>query len=476
MILSRGPPAVSMRSNFLVSCEKLDVEGPIFESSCVITSLLSRIFEMNEYSASVAYGEPVLVDENDEIIDYPSASASYLNPTNDSVSVVDSYFFDIIDELAQDPDFIQDFGPVAMPIAQTTNARPVNSQGQPPMTAVSFAVADGIADDAGIIADSASYVSSPSFSDSFYFNVIEDQFQLQQYNQFLLDEENKKQTSEESKQSYYAPPVTYAFPASTFEKALSEGKESESKCSLAEEGNYGWNEKGSEFAPMKAPRLSKKMNRAIKQKNSVKAVKFENSLKVPNVLKVSKADVPSTATATATGPVVNAKSRAASMRQRVEGKFKKLQTKWVSAADFFVKGNSGSPVSPYSNGGGTGVSGVSGRGIDTLPNYPPVAVGATGSFHPTPPAAATAPVRGAVVNHVWNKWNQPPLDYGLPTGMQHYGASSSSSSSSSGHPNWSVHPSAMHYTGSSSSGTGEVNQSYTSRFGRLDLSSGGENS
>ena len=434
---------------------------------------------MSDYSASVAYGEPVLVEETDEISEYPSASASYLNPSNESVSVVDSYFFDIIDELAQDPDFIQDFGPVAMPIAQT-NARPISATDRrPPVSAMSYAVADDFVTEAGILPDSASYVGSPSFPDSFYFNVIEDQVQIQQYNQFLLDEERKKQALAESKQMFCTSPVTYAIPASTFEKSLTEEKESEEwKSCLAEEGNYGWNEKASalEFAPMKAPRLNKKLNRAIKQKNNVKAIKYEKPLKMPSV--VTNFKLATDAGLEVTG--VSAKSKAASMRQRVEGKFKKLQTKWVSAAEFFVKTNSNSPVSPYSQQGVGTVGRVdpySHRVIDTLPNYgttTPLSAVASGSG-----AAVTGGgvpgARSVVVNPVWNKWTQPPLDYGLPSGMQLYSNSASGGSSSSSSSGTSSGAALGH--GVMPYGTGGTHgNNYTSRFGKLDISSGVENS
>jgi len=78
------------------------------------------------------------------------------------VSVVDSYFFDIIDDLAQDAELIQDFGPVAMPVQ--------SSRGSAVSSAVSYAIPDTYVDLQGIVSASAAYVN-PKFgrSNSFLY-------------------------------------------------------------------------------------------------------------------------------------------------------------------------------------------------------------------------------------------------------------------------------------------------------------------
>jgi len=251
-------------------------------------------------------------------------------------------------------------------------------------------------------------------------DVIEDQVQIQQYNNFLFNEKKEQ----ESKEQFYAP-VTYAIPATSFEKKLVEDCSSKVSSSyFGQESDYGWDEKDSGLEPTlyKAPRpVSKKNSRPVKQKN-VKSFHIkdkEKVLKMPTIQKslTTAPAVGSQPVAVGTAPVSGvpkstslAKSRAAAMRQRVEGKFKKVQTKWVTASDFFVK-NSNSPVSPYS-----GIKAdPSSVFIDSLPNY-----GASSS--------AALP-RNLSVSGV--KWNPSGVshDYGVPSHTNWHAGSGGTSKS-----------------------------------------------
>lgn len=199
-------------------------------------------------------------DNYDFDFDYPSASATYSSSSSNTASIIDSYFYDIIDDLAQGSDGdTEKFGPVALPVAITADSN------CPVLISHTFAVSDACV--------------------------------------------------------YYKP-----------DGYVEENPKSTDKTEVSTEGEYFLPSTSSSVFDSKL--LLKNQSKAFrKEKTSVNKKKKEV---------VSKIKLSTKGMTGVMSPVKNARSQATAKRERVKGKFKRVQTQWISATEFFEKrGGSG---------------------------------------------------------------------------------------------------------------------------------------